>query len=310
MWLRGLVLSLSIVLLLLLFFHIQSGDKGVLVNLSLESDVQSGDIDSECARDVKLGEEGQFPNVFLTSFPGSGNTWARTLVEDITGYYTGSVYVDKSLGREGLLGEYEDPHNGRTIAIKAHGMNGMAKKAAGVILLIRNPFDAMLSEFNRRESADHTGSADISLFNTTLWEKRITSYTSRWFTLHQKYAEELQSSQCLLNGCSKTDVPVFIVLYENLRECLQSELGNILTFLKATTNFTTADQEKRIECAVKRNEIAVSFKRKKERLGWEVFTPAQIELINHQLDEINKIFLQNGFQRLPDNYYKPISLYR
>lgn len=126
--------------------------------------------------------------------------WARTLVEDITGYYTGSVYVDKSLGREGLLGEYEDPHNGRTIAIKAHGMNGMAKKAAGVILLIRNPFDAMLSEFNRRESADHTGSADISLFNTTLWEKRITSYTSRWFTLHQKYAKELQSSQCLLVG--------------------------------------------------------------------------------------------------------------
>lgn len=44
MWLRGLVLSLSIVLVLLLFYHIQSGDKGVLVNLSLESDVQSGDI--------------------------------------------------------------------------------------------------------------------------------------------------------------------------------------------------------------------------------------------------------------------------
>ena len=41
------------------------------------------------------------------------------------------------------------------------------------------------------------------------------------------------------------------MLYENLRESLQSELGNILTFLKATTNFTTADHEKRIECAVK-----------------------------------------------------------
>ena len=44
--------------------------------------------------------------------------WARTLIEDATGYYTGSVYIDKSLGRQGLIGEYEDPHNGRTIAIK------------------------------------------------------------------------------------------------------------------------------------------------------------------------------------------------
>ena len=65
---------------------------------------------------------------------------------------------------------------------QAHGMNGMAKRAAGVILLIRNPFDAMKSEFNRRESADHTGSADLGLFNSTIWVKRITSYTNRWYT--------------------------------------------------------------------------------------------------------------------------------
>jgi hypothetical protein len=39
--------------------------------------------------------------------------WARTLLEDVTGYYTGSVYVDKSLAMKGLIGEYEEAGNGR-----------------------------------------------------------------------------------------------------------------------------------------------------------------------------------------------------
>ena len=33
----------------------------------------------------------------LVSFPGSGNTWARHLIEQASGIYTGSVYGDFSL---------------------------------------------------------------------------------------------------------------------------------------------------------------------------------------------------------------------
>ncbi|KAA0191301.1 hypothetical protein HAZT_HAZT005754 [Hyalella azteca] len=33
----------------------------------------------------------------LASFPGSGNTWARYLVEGATGIHTGSVYLDEEL---------------------------------------------------------------------------------------------------------------------------------------------------------------------------------------------------------------------
>ena len=35
----------------------------------------------------------------LASFPGSGNTWVRLLLEDASGFYTGSVYADGSLGK-------------------------------------------------------------------------------------------------------------------------------------------------------------------------------------------------------------------
>ena len=48
----------------------------------------------------------------------------------------------------------------------------------------------------------------------------------------------------------------------------------------------------------------MSFLRKKEALGWEVFTSSQIKTINRQLDEINKTFLRKGFDQLPDDYYK------
>lgn len=39
--------------------------------------------------------------VALASFPGSGNTWTRHLIELATGYYTGSYYFDTSLYNKG-----------------------------------------------------------------------------------------------------------------------------------------------------------------------------------------------------------------
>lgn len=39
--------------------------------------------------------------VALASFPGSGNTWTRHLLELATGYYTGSYYYDMSIYDKG-----------------------------------------------------------------------------------------------------------------------------------------------------------------------------------------------------------------
>ena len=46
-----------------------------------------------------MGEENELELVMLASFPGSGNTWVRLLLEDASGFYTGSVYTDGSLGK-------------------------------------------------------------------------------------------------------------------------------------------------------------------------------------------------------------------
>ena len=54
----------------------------------------------DCQRKVKLGKKNELELIMLASFPGSGNTWMRLLLEDASGYYTGSVFSDGSLGRD------------------------------------------------------------------------------------------------------------------------------------------------------------------------------------------------------------------
>eukprot|EP00746_Dinoflagellata_sp_MGD_P142128 gnl/MRDRNA2_/MRDRNA2_75121_c0_seq1.p1 gnl/MRDRNA2_/MRDRNA2_75121_c0~~gnl/MRDRNA2_/MRDRNA2_75121_c0_seq1.p1 ORF type:complete len:185 (+),score=25.85 gnl/MRDRNA2_/MRDRNA2_75121_c0_seq1:91-645(+) len=42
---------------------------------------------------------------FLDTYPGSGNTWMRVMLEDSLSIYTGSVFRDPKLIRSGMLGE-------------------------------------------------------------------------------------------------------------------------------------------------------------------------------------------------------------
>merc|ERR1711935_236777 len=180
----------AIVMLLLSIWTIHANNERTMSNHASDYD---------CAREVKLAEKNELELVMLASFPGSGNTWVRLLLEDASGFYTGSVYTDKSLGRSGFIGEYEDKRAKNTIAVKCHGFNGLVSKgeAQGVILLIRNPYDAILAEWNRRRSPKptengedtHTGMAPPALFNSTLWTKQCAGYTHRWTELHEKYAK-------------------------------------------------------------------------------------------------------------------------
>ena len=79
--------------------------------------------------------------------------WARLLIEELTGYYTGSYYgtnsTKNSLYLSGLLGGLEPPLNGKTIIVKNHGVN-LEDKLQGAILIIRNPYDALKAEWNRK----------------------------------------------------------------------------------------------------------------------------------------------------------------
>ena len=87
----------------------------------------------------------------LTSYPGSGNTLTRRLIEALTGVWTGSVYGDTSLLRAGFKGELS---RASVVAVKTHHPFVDSKHdkeqllGRRVILLLRNPARSIPSWHN------------------------------------------------------------------------------------------------------------------------------------------------------------------
>ena len=67
----------------------------------------------QCA-DVTLMEPGQ-KRIAISSFPGSGNTWARHLIHMATGHWTGNARSSQKLKDAGWQGEDENCMEGTTI---------------------------------------------------------------------------------------------------------------------------------------------------------------------------------------------------
>jgi len=87
--------------------------------------------------------------VALISFPGSGNSWVRQLLETTTGVYTGSVYCDGAYIEAGMIGEGVRSEN--VIAVKSHRCNDACNSDfSKVIYIVRNPLDTIFAEFNRK----------------------------------------------------------------------------------------------------------------------------------------------------------------
>ena len=100
------------------------------------------------------------PIVALVSFPGSGNSWVRHLIEQATGIYTGSLYCDQTL-KAFFPGEHLV--SGNVIVVKTHRPDSFnlptnvqenfgKKSFEKAILIVRDPYDALISEANRKWS--------------------------------------------------------------------------------------------------------------------------------------------------------------
>ena len=114
------------------------------------------------------------PVVALGSFPGSGNSWVRQLLESATGIYTGALYCDGSYIGAGMIGEGVATNN--VIAIKTHDWPTGSKRLLNhdkAIYVVRSPFGAILSEENRYLARIAKSSGDR---HTTEVEQGYLSY--------------------------------------------------------------------------------------------------------------------------------------
>ncbi|KAE8635322.1 hypothetical protein XENTR_v10002581 [Xenopus tropicalis] len=120
--------------------------------------------------------------IALASFPGAGNTWARHLIELATGFYTGSYYFDGSLYNKGFKGERDHWRNGRTVCIKTHESGRKEIEAFdSAVLLIRNPYKALMAEFNRKYGG-HVGFASQAHWKGKEWPEFVNNYAPWWAT--------------------------------------------------------------------------------------------------------------------------------
>lgn len=142
----------------------------------------------------------------LYTFPGSGNTWCRLLVEFGTGIYTGSVYNDQSL-LHSLPGEFTcnsqvsvikiHPHTHPFEGLRTGNFNSDANKCkrGGIdklrraVLLIRDPFDSIWSEFQRRTTQSHVTGIRKDEFGWQQWCVRAAQPNSGSVTLYSRANE-------------------------------------------------------------------------------------------------------------------------
>ena len=123
--------------------------------------------------------EKSIPSV-LASFPGSGNTWARLLLEFSSGIYTGSVYDDIDLMR---LMPAEGLDSGAVVAVKAHVNPEKYLEqtlARRVVLLVRHPFNAIWAEFQRRIGSGHASVINSEVIDATNFASFAHCMACKW----------------------------------------------------------------------------------------------------------------------------------
>ncbi|XP_071816066.1 WSCD family member CG9164-like isoform X2 [Apostichopus japonicus] len=233
--------------------------------------------DDNCVLDRRFMPKGSMPLILLLSFPGSGNTWVRYLLERSSGIYTGSAYRDVGTGNDEHSTFRESrPCSKSTLVVKTHGWElydgNIFKprkklcKYDGVIILVRNPYFAILAEFNRQKS-NKTGTAPASAFGGEMWYNFAKTRAVRWANI--------------FNGTVKENKNRMIIFYEQLVTDTDYQLRRMLDFLHIPQN------ETRMKCLL--HNSSGHFKRKHKDFGFNPFTTEINRTIDDSIRKVRNI---------------------
>ncbi|XP_065185259.1 uncharacterized protein LOC135815843 [Sycon ciliatum] len=232
-----------------------------------------------CVKPVFIRRPAQ-PSVALVSLPGSGNTWMRFLLEQSTGIYTGSVYYDNKLYLAGLLGEnvtlpavsVVKYHTGSTSSHPWYCPDSHNIGAA--VLLVRNPYYATLSEYNRKLTGSHVKAAKANVIKLDFehWSKFFRGMVYRFLDLMKTWALRRH--------------PIHLVFYEDLVANTRTELESVLHFLQLPTNTTLLD------CVLKNRKGPFRRKHQVDELGGKAgrarLQPEMVKTMDCALQQVDK----------------------
>jgi len=213
--------------------------------------------------------------VGLTSIPGSGNTWIRSVIRAGTRLYTGSVYGDRGLYKQGYLGELRSSSSPTTAIVKSHygfHYGGFVYNLGGTaeIHLIRSPFDAFLAEAQRMRSG-HTGTVgkDNKLMKKTgSFAKHKLGRLRNMYDFWEKESnEEIRTRKnpvVRVHLLERFRLPVATVFYEDFQRDFTRTTAWLLAFLKVyfEEDDEWPDVYEGLVCALHESQMQEKFHRK------------------------------------------------
>ncbi|XP_046645956.1 WSC domain-containing protein 2-like [Daphnia pulicaria] len=268
---------------------------------------------------VHLLEENLLPRA-LVSFPGSGNTWLRMLLMGVTGLYVDTIYPGDEffISKAGSKYELKKDCN-CSLLQKTHDLSlfsvvynmAMANKSSEKrlnqevehfrgdgILVIRNPFKAILSYRNFAFGGNMAGLAPVEAFKQGIepvkignrkistWDQFISRSVASWEMLATVWIRGLKRGG--------------VVYYEKLRR----DTGPQLLRMAEMLGIPDVNKD-RLECVLRHNQDN-SFKRSEsgpKNYPKNPFTESQHLLILKSIQSVQLALKERGLDPLPVELY-------
>lgn len=245
--------------------------------------------------DNRFARHGTFlPTFYLASFPGSGNTWLRYLIEGVTGYFTRGPDNDfPDMIQAGFIGNTEaEADLGTTILQKTHSdwRHGKHNSSTKSILLIRNPIEATVT-YRHFTFARKLGRTEDVHFSGINWRCHIYRCITHWM-------QETATWICReWRAIGRTSVgQLHVVHYENLVENTQEEILKMLDFMNHTVD------PERLKCTMAYNEGQYHRPAKQEKLLFP-FSKTEMEFIEEAICFVDELLRRQNLTRLPLGTY-------
>lgn len=194
----------------------------------------------------------------LISLPGSGGGWLRLLIEYATGIYSGSMDMfDSEYLKDGNFpGEIacgirtsiirSHPHffyyhmnkmHFRYVAQSYKCKRGLIREIKKMVMLIRNPYDALWSYYQLLNSLKHSGFLTKHNFRAEAWHKVCPNIAAFWSSDWHRFMQPVLNKY--------TNDTMFTVRYEDLLD--DNKKVTILSKLMSFMDFKASTEK--LECA-------------------------------------------------------------
>ncbi|KAM0753563.1 hypothetical protein T439DRAFT_322458 [Meredithblackwellia eburnea MCA 4105] len=213
----------------------------------------------------------------LASYPRSGNSHLRSLVQRSTGYVSGSTYCDAEIA-EALIGECNSTDkfffkshfpSGQLWSVQLRENPNYWKSFDQVVYLERNPFDSLYSDWHRvRTGGSMTARAElVGLLGDLPEDEALIAGMTRIYNAHHSYWYSVP-------------IPRFVVQYEDMRVpyLLRPLLDHLSSFLLGEDEPV---DPLRIACAAQDDPSKEVYKSRKHKTfhSWDQWNPVLREKV-------------------------------